>query len=115
MIGLALLAGGIIAGVGIIAIFWKSIQKWMLKVIEKVKTVVKGVIEGARIFFSRFQGVGKEISKNYAKVGMKWKETVVERKVDISEIPKEYLERMQEDELPYDFTNELQNQLQTGD
>ena len=114
MIGTLLLLSGIVAGVGLIAAFWQEIQKWLQRVIEKVRVVVKGVIEGSKIFFAKMRGVGKEISKNYAKVGLKWQETIVERTVDINEIPEEYLNKMRNDNVEYEFTNELQNQLQEG-
>lgn len=111
MIGTMLLIGAAIVGGGLIATFWRQIVDWMKRVLEKVKTLVQGVVAGFRIFFSRMQGAGKEISKNYAKVGTKWQETIVERTVEISEIPEEYLQRMTASEKEYEFTEELEKQI----
>lgn len=111
MIGTMLLIGAAIVGGGLIATFWRQIVDWMKRVLEKLKTLVQGAVAGFRIFFSKMQGVGKEISKNYAKVGTKWQETVVERTVEISEIPEEYLQKMTTIEKEYEFTEELEKQL----
>lgn len=111
MIGTLLLVTGVIAGVGVIATFWKEIVNWLKRILDKVKTMVQGTVEGFKIFFSRMQGMGKEISKSYAKVGTKWQETIVEKTVEISDIPKEYLEKMIMNEKEYDFTEELEQQL----
>ena len=108
----ALLIGGTIIGVGsLIAAFWTQIRSWLVKILEKLRTVVKGAIEGVRIIFSRIGSAIKEISKNYAKVGTEWQETVVERTVELSEIPEEYRQRLQIEDKQYEFTEELQNQL----
>lgn len=112
MLGTALLIGGLILGVGVIAAFWKEIQAWLKKVLEKIRVVVKGTVEGVRVFFSRLHGVGKEISKNYTKVGMKWKETVVVKNVEIDEIPEEYRKNLAIEGKEYDYTNELERELQ---
>ena len=111
MIGAMLLVGAAIIGGGLIAAFWKQIVEWLNRILEKVKTLVQGAVAGFRIFFSRMQGVGKEISKNYAKVGAKWQETIVERSVEISEIPEEYLKKMEVSGQEYEFTEELERQL----
>lgn len=112
MIGTALLIGGLILGAGLIAAFWREIQAWLQKVLEKLKVAIQGTVEGVRISFSKMQGAGKQISKNYVKVGMKWKETIVEKRIDVSEIPEEYRNKMINDNEQYDFTAELENQLQ---
>ena len=111
MIGTLLLLTGVIAGAGIIAAFWKEIVNWLKRILDKVKTMVQGAVEGFKIFFARMQGVGKEVSKNYAKIGTKWQETIVEKTVELSEIPKEYLDRMTVSQREYDFTEELELQL----
>lgn len=111
MIGTLLLLTGVIAGAGIIATFWKEIVNWMKRILDKIKTMVQGTVEGFKVFFTRMQGAGKEISKNYVKVGTKWQETIVEKTVELSEIPKEYLDKMTISEREYDFTEELEQQL----
>lgn len=111
MIGTMLLLSGAILGVGIIATFWEQIRQWLTRVLDKVKTMVQGAVQGVRIFFAKMQEAGKEISKNYVKVGMKWQETVVKRTVELSEIPPEYLNKMILNDEEYEFTDELENQL----
>lgn len=111
MLGTMLLLGAVILGGGVIATFWNEIVSWLKRILEKVKTVVKGTVEGFRIFFSKMQGVGKEISKNYAKVGAKWQETIVERTVEVTDIPPEYLKKMLNESEEYEFTEELEQQL----
>lgn len=111
MLGTMLLLGAVILGGGVIATFWNEIVGWLKRILEKVKTVVKGTVEGFRIFFSKMQGVGKEISKNYAKVGAKWQETIVERTVEVTDIPPEYLKKMLNESEEYEFTEELEQQL----
>ena len=111
MIGTLLLLTGVIAGAGIIATFWKEIVNWLKRILDKIKTMVQGTVEGFKVFFTRMQGMGKEISKNYVKVGTKWQETIVEKTVELSEIPKEYLDKMTISEREYYFTEELEQQL----
>ena len=111
MLGLGLLLAGTIVGMGIIAVFWEQIRDWLKRVVEKVRSVVQGAIQGVRIFFTKMREAGKEISKNYVKVGMKWQETIVQRTVEFSEIPEEYRNRMVVDSEEYEFTDELANQL----
>lgn len=111
MIVTALLAAGAIVGVGIIATFWNEIVAWLRRILDKVKTMIQGSIEGFKIFFAKMEGTGKQIAKNYAKIGTKWKETIVEKTVQLDEIPEEYRQRMTVTNTEYEFTEELENQL----
>ncbi len=111
MIGTMLLIGAAIVGGGVIAAFWKEIVNWLRRILDKVKAMVQGTVEGFKIFFSRMQGTGKEIAKNYAKIGTKWQETIVERTVEITDIPQEYLNKMTKSDTAYEFTKELERQL----
>ena len=111
MIGTILLLGAAVIGGGLIATFWNAIVDWLKRVLEKLKTLVQGAVEGFRIFFVNMQNTAKQISKNYAKVGMKWQETIVERTVEINDIPKEYLEKMTTYGKQYEYTQELERQL----
>lgn len=112
MIVTALLAAGaIVAGVGIIATFWNEIVAWLRRVLDKLKTMIQGSIEGFKIFFAKMEGSGKQIAKNYAKIGTKWKETIVEKTIQLDEIPEEYRQRMTAVNTEYEFTEELENQL----
>ena len=55
MIGTMLILGGAILGAGIIATFWEQIRQWLARVLDKVKTLVKGAVQGVRIFFTKMQ------------------------------------------------------------
>ena len=92
-----LTAGAIVVGAGIIATFWNEILGWLHRILDKLKTMI--------------QGTGKQIAKNYAKVGTKWKETIVEKTVELSDIPEEYRQKMLNSNTEYEFTEELESQL----
>lgn len=52
--------------------FYDSIIKWLSKIGEVAQRVVKGVLIGCKTFLSDVRkNIGKEISKNYSKVGEK--------------------------------------------
>lgn len=106
-----LTAGAIVVGAGIIATFWNEILGWLHRILDKLKTMIQGTIEGFKIFFSKMEGTGKQIAKNYAKVGTKWKETIVEKTVELSDIPEEYRQKMLISNTEYEYTEELERQL----
>ena len=63
--------------------FYDSIIKWLSKIGEVAQRVVKGVLIGCKTFLSDVRkNIGKEISKNYSKVGEKWQVTEVSRRLD---------------------------------
>lgn len=107
-----ILGAALIVGTSVVIAFWNDVLSWLKRVTEKVKTVVKGVLQGTCIFLKKMKEAAKEISKNYAKVGTKWQETIVEKTISYNEIPEEYRNRIQVDNLEYDYTKELQLQMQ---
>ena len=111
MITIALVSGGFIVGGGIIATFWKKVQSWLIRVYEKISTKIEGTIQGVRIALVKLQEGAREISKNYAKVGTKWQETIVYRSVEINEIPEKYRDRLVLNQ-EVDYTEEFESLLQ---
>lgn len=101
----------VIAGASVIATFWNSIVRWLKRVFEKLQSLVQGVIHGTRIFFKKMKEAAIEISKHYSKVGTKWQETIVDKNVSVNEIPPEYLKKMNRKNKEYEFTEELEMQL----
>lgn len=112
MILSALITGAaLLVGTSLIVKFWNSILSWIKRVYDKLESVIQGVVQGTKIFFKKMREAAKEISKNYAKVGTKWQETIVEKNISTSEIPEEYLNRMHSNDVEYEFTDELEMQL----
>lgn len=75
--------------------FYDSIIKWLSKIGEVAQRVVKGVLIGCKTFLSDVRkNIGKEISKNYSKVGEKWQVTEVSREIPADKIPDEIYDRM---------------------
>lgn len=107
-----IMGAALIAGTSLVAKFWNSIVSWMKRVYEKIRGMVQGVIQGSTIFLKKMKEAAKEISKHYAKVGTKWQETTVEKTIAIHEIPDEYLKKMSVNNREYEFTDELEMQLQ---
>lgn len=107
-----IMGAAIIAGTSLIAKFWNTIVSWLKRVYEKLRTIVQGVLQGTTIFFKKMGEAAKEISKNYAKVGTKWQETIVQKNIDANEIPEEYRAKMRMNNTEYEFTDELEMQLQ---
>lgn len=106
-----IMGAAVIAGASLLVKFWNTVVSWLKRVYEKIRTVVQGVLQGTTIFFKKIGEAAKEISKNYAKVGTKWQETVVMKSIGTNEIPEEYLQTMRRDNVEYEFTDELEMQL----
>lgn len=107
-----ILGATIIAGTSLVVKFWNTIVSWLKRVYEKLRSMIRGVLKGTTIFFKKMGEAAKEISKNYAKVGTKWQETVVQKSITVDEIPEEYRMKMKRDNAEYEFTDELEMQLQ---
>lgn len=107
-----IMSAALIAGTSLIVKFWNTIVSWLKRVYDKIKTMIQGVLKGSTIFFKKMGEAAKEISKNYAKVGTKWQETIVQKSISASEIPEEYLAKMKRNDTEYEFTDELEMQLQ---
>jgi hypothetical protein len=110
MILTALIIGGLIIGVGLIAAFWKKIKSWVERAINYIKSVIKLVVRGLKIFFQKVGNAIKQLSKNYSKGDMnKWQETIVTRQVSVDEVPLEIREKVSSEQV--DFTKEFELQL----
>lgn len=58
------------------------------------------------------KNIGKEISKNYSKVGEKWQVTEVSREIPADKIPDEIYDRMEmEDSDSLELTEDIEAQL----
>lgn len=113
MLPIALILGTVLAGgavVGIVAAFWDNIKKFLRKAVEKVRSVIRGVLYGCKVFLKKTGEAVKEISRHYSKVDGQWEETTVIKTVSESEVPKEFLERAREQE-ELDITDECEMQL----
>ncbi len=93
--------------------FYDSIIRWLGKIGEVAKKVVQGVLIGCKSFIDvTIDSIGKEISKNYSKVGDRWQITEVSRNVPASEIPDEIYERASEtDDDMLELTEDIERQL----
>lgn len=78
-----------IAGIGLLAEFWKDITDWLRKAVNKVKEVVGKISYGVKVFIKKIQEGLKEISKHYSRTGTEWEETVVTRKIPENQVPDE--------------------------
>jgi len=118
MIGALLIAAavGVVAGAAI-AHFWKNIVQWLNKVFAKVKQVIQRTVVGVQTFLRRDSGGYRNMSYNYSKLdnGNYRRDTVVETEyVDESDVPEEFVRRMQAMNLSQtETTDELQRQLDT--
>ncbi len=93
--------------------FYDSIIKWLGKIGEVAKNVVQGVLIGCKTFIDvTLDSIGKEISKNYSKVGDRWQVTEVTRNVSAEEIPDEIYEKAEfEDDDVLELTEDIERQL----
>jgi hypothetical protein len=111
MLPLLFLAGAAIVGIGLIAAFWGEIKSWLIRAAEYVAKVIKGIVDGTKVFFKKIGDMIKQISKNYSKnrVNNTWQETIVTRQVSEDEVPEEIRNKVNSSEK--DFTKELELQL----
>ncbi len=107
-----IMGAALIAGTSLVVKFWNTIISWLKRVYDKLRSLIQGVLKGTTIFFKKMGEAAKEISKNYAKVGTKWQETVVQKSITADEIPEEYRMKMKRNNMEYEFTDELEMQLQ---
>lgn len=96
--------------------FYDDIIKW-LKVIGNVaKKAVQGVLIGCKTFINvgraTVRAAGKELSRNYSKVGNQWQVTEVSRNVSSDKIPDEIYAQaqMSNDEL-LELTQDIEAQI----
>lgn len=112
MIGLIFLAGAIIAGVGVVANFWKDIKDWLQRAAKKVEEIIRGVVHGVKIFAKKTREAFEEISRHYSKDKQgQWEETTVTRKISANEVPDDILAMAGASEREVDITEKLELQL----
>lgn len=97
-------------------LFYDDIIKWLKVIGEVAKKAVQGVLIGCKTFINvgraAVRAAGKEISRNYSKVGDQWQVTEVERNVTADKIPDEiYQQAEQHSEDLLELTQDIEAQL----
>lgn len=100
----------------LIDMFYDDIIKWLKTIGQVAKRVVQGVLIGCKTFINvgraTLRTAGKEISKNYSKVGEQWQVTEVSRDVPSDKIPDEiYQQSMQVNSDMLELTQDIEAQL----
>ena len=91
--------------------FFENALQMMKKVIQKITSVVRGVILGSTHFFRRIGNKYQEGTKNYSleeEIG-EWNETTVTREITLENVPPQY--RTMDEEFEIDDTMELDSAL----
>ncbi len=112
----------ILATVGAVTIlslidkFYDDIINWLKQIGQVAKKVVQGVLIGCKTFIdvghATLRTIGKEISRNYSKIGDKWQVTEVERNVSADKIPDEiYQQAEQVNDDVLELTKDIEAQL----
>ena len=96
--------------------FFNDIIKWLKLIGEIARKKVQGTLIGCKSFIDVDENSravdGKEISRNYSKVGAQWQVTEVERNVSADKIPDEiYEQAAAEDNGLMELTKEIEAQL----
>lgn len=116
MIPVALIVGAsLIVGMTLVARFWRSIQSYLIKAIQKVSEAIHRAVLGVRVCLRKTGNIFMQITKNYSqdRETQKWHETIVKRELKENEIPKDKRDRlMMEDE--FDISDELENVLKSA-
>ncbi|MCM1508119.1 MAG: hypothetical protein NC177_13450 [Ruminococcus flavefaciens] len=100
----------------LIDMFYDDIIKWLKTIGQVAKRVVQGALIGCKTFINvgraTLRTAGKEISKNYSKVGEQWQVTEVSRDVPSDKIPDEiYQQSMQVNSDMLELTQDIEAQL----
>lgn len=109
MIPILLLVGAVVLGTGLLATFWNKFIEWINRAAEKIKSLIKGVIQGVKIFIKKMREAYQEISRYYSQSGTMWEENIVTRTIPANEVPSDIRERADYSER--EFTNELRMQI----
>src|SRR5690606_37803812 len=111
MIPVVILAGIALAGITLAA-FYKEIAIWLKHVYKKLPNSIKDNLQGAKSFLEKMDRTIKNVFYYYSfsQKNQKWTETVVSREVDQSSIPKDILEKIQNNEK-VDITNDIEREL----
>lgn len=108
-----LFGAAVVAGVGLVALFWNELIDFLKKAVSKVKKMVAGIVYGFKVFVRKIREGVKEISKHYSKVDNHWEETTVTREIPESEVPPEILKRANAN-TEIDITDELEMELKNA-
>lgn len=97
-------------------LFYDDIIKWLKVIGQVAKTAVQGVLIGCKTFINvgraTLRTAGKEISKNYSKVGNQWQVTEVERNVAADKIPDEIYQQAEQTRADMlELTEDIEAQL----
>ncbi len=100
----------------ILEYFFNDIIKWLKLIGEVARKRVQGVLIGCKSYIDVDENAremdGKEISRNYSKVGAQWQVTEVERNVSADKIPDEiYQQAAAKDNGLMELTKEIEAQL----
>ena len=94
---LGLLAAGVILGavVTVLAIEWRNLHDWVKRCLVTLKTKIRGVIEGVRVFIQKLaNGQAFQKSYNYSKnAAGQWEETIARKQIADNDVPPEIRER----------------------
>ena len=114
MILTALIMGlSVIAGIGIIAIFWNDLVDFIKDTAQKISKAFNRVVYGTKIFLKKILEGVQEIFKHYSKVDGHWEEITTTRTISESEVPVEILNKVQYGQ-EVDVTQELELQMTNG-
>jgi len=97
-------------------LFYDDIIKWLKVIGQVAKKAVQGILVGCKTFINvgraAIRTAGKEISRNYSKVGERWQVTEVSRDVPPDKIPDEiYQQSMQTEGDMLELTKDIEAQL----
>lgn len=109
MIATALILGAtLLIGGTLIAKYWNKIVEVLKKVINSIKTKIKGIVMGSSVFIKRIGDKFQNRTKHYSKNELgKWKETIVTYDQNEDEIPEKYRNYATMDD-EFDLTPELE-------
>ena len=115
----ALAALGAMVVVSLIDEFYDDIINWLKVIGQVAKKAIQGVLIGCKTFINMGRAavrtVGKEISKNYSKIGDKWQVTEVSRNVEADKIPDEIYQRSEQTtEDMLELTKDIEEQMLTN-
>lgn len=94
----------------LLAAYINEVVSWLKRAINKIRTVVSGLVYGCKVFVKKISEGVKEISKHYSKEGTIWTETIASRTISESEVPDEILQKATRGK-EYDITDMIEREL----
>lgn len=96
--------------------FYDDIIKWLQTVGKVAEKMIQGTLIGCKTFINvgkaALRATGKEISRNYSKIGDQWQVTEVERNVNADQIPDEIYQQAETvDSDMLELTKDIEAQL----